>query len=275
MKMLKNLTFAALAALCLNAPLRADEQVPFKGHFNPIILSATPIDATDVRFELDVNVRATHLGKARGPNKAWKTRPNSSTATAHEHDHRRESVNSAKFTITPAHAGGASHVAAKLPPLPADVTEIKFGDFFVRPVGTRGLEVTDQLRQLDGRRVRILGYMVQQEEAPPGRLLLAPVPAQIHEHDNGLADDLPPSLVFVSVPTLPDSPVPHVPGLMLLTGTLGVGGQAEKDGRISLVRLTLDPPERKTSNRKKLSVPTGKGAERLMFNVSLKQDARR
>ena len=197
-----------------------------------------------------------------------------SAGVAHDHAHADRSSHRPAAT-TPAHAGGASHVAAKLPPLPADVTEIKFGDFFVRPVGTRGLEVTDQLRQLDGRRVRILGYMVQQEEAPPGRLLLAPVPAQIHEHDNGLADDLPPSLVFVSVPTLPDSPVPHVPGLMLLTGTLGVGGQAEKDGRISLVRLTLDPPERKISNRKKLSVPTGKGAERLMSNVSLKQDARR
>ena len=197
-----------------------------------------------------------------------------SAGVAHDHAHADRSSHRPAAT-TPAHVGGTSHLAAKLPPLPRDVTEIKFGDFFVRPVGTRGLEVTDKLRQLDGRRVRILGYMVQQEEAPPGRLLLAPVPAQIHEHDNGLADDLPPSLVFVSVPTLPDSPVPHVPGLMLLTGTLGVGGQAEKDGRISLVRLTLDPPERKTSNRKKLSVPTGKGAERLMSNVSLKQDARR
>jgi len=67
MKIIKNLTFAALAALCLNAPLRADEQAPFNGDFNPIILSATPLDATHVLFDLDVNVRATHLGKARGP----------------------------------------------------------------------------------------------------------------------------------------------------------------------------------------------------------------
>src|SRR5437879_993105 len=55
------------AVLCLNAPLRANEQVPFKGKFNPIILSATPIDETHVRLDIDVHVQATHLGKARGP----------------------------------------------------------------------------------------------------------------------------------------------------------------------------------------------------------------
>src|SRR5205823_254336 len=61
------LPLAALAALCLNAPIRADEQVPFKGTFNPIILSATQFDATHVLFDVDVIVRATHMGKARGP----------------------------------------------------------------------------------------------------------------------------------------------------------------------------------------------------------------
>lgn len=197
-----------------------------------------------------------------------------SAGVAHDHAHADRSSHRPAAT-TPAHVGGTSHIAAKLPPLPRDVTDLKFGEFFANPAGPRGLELTDKLRQLDGQRVRILGYMVQQEEPPPGRLLLAPVPAQIHEHDNGLADDLPASMVFVSVPTLPDAPVPHAPGLMLLTGTLSVGGQAEKDGRISLVRLALDPPESTTPIRKRLSVPPGKGAERLMFNVSLKQDARR
>ena len=164
-----------------------------------------------------------------------------------------------------------------MPPLPKDVTELKFGDFFVRPVGTHGLELTDKLRQLDGRRVRILGYMVHQEEPPPGRLLLAPVPAQIHEHDNGLADDLPASTLFVSVPTSPAATVPHVPGLMLLTGTLNVGGRTEPDGRISLVRLALDPPDksvRASASRNNLSAPMGKGAERLVTRTSAKAGSR-
>ena len=54
-------------ALGLGAPLRAGEQVPFKGNFNPLILSATPLDATHVRLDIDVHAQATHLGKARGP----------------------------------------------------------------------------------------------------------------------------------------------------------------------------------------------------------------
>ena len=36
------------AALWLNAPLHAGEQVPFKGTFDPIVVSATPVDATHV-----------------------------------------------------------------------------------------------------------------------------------------------------------------------------------------------------------------------------------
>ena len=176
-------------------------------------------------------------------------------------------------------AGG--HVARKsapvkkakfeLPPLPAGVAEHKFSEFFVKPIGSRGLELTEKLSQLDGRRVRILGYMVQQEEAPPGRLLLAPMPAQIHEHDNGLAEDIPATMVFASVSTLLDSPVPHVPGLMLLTGTLSVGGRPEPDGRVSLVRLPLDPPGM-DSNFRKFSAPRGKGAERLISSISQKQN---
>ena len=55
------------AALCLNAPLRAGEQVPFKGSFNFVVVSATPLDATHVLFDVDVHVQATQLGKASGP----------------------------------------------------------------------------------------------------------------------------------------------------------------------------------------------------------------
>jgi len=158
----------------------------------------------------------------------------------------------------------------KLPLLPAGVSELKFSDFFVAPTGSRGLEFTAKLRDLDGRRVRILGYMVRQEDAPPGRLLLTPVPSEIHEHDNGLADLLPPSTVFVSVPTVPKAPVPHTPGLLLLTGTLRVGNRAEPDGRISAVRLELDPPPSVKSSKthSKFSTPVLKGAERLTYRAS-------
>jgi hypothetical protein len=55
------------ALLCSIVPLFANEQVPFKGNFNIVILSATPVDATHVRLAMDVHVQATQLGKARGP----------------------------------------------------------------------------------------------------------------------------------------------------------------------------------------------------------------
>ena len=63
-----NLTLGlGFAAFCLNAPLRASDQVPFKGTFDPIVVSATPVDATHVLLDFDVHILATQLGKARGP----------------------------------------------------------------------------------------------------------------------------------------------------------------------------------------------------------------
>lgn len=152
-----------------------------------------------------------------------------------------------------------------LPPLPAGVTELKFNEFFVNPVGPRGLEFTEKLRGLDGRRVRILGYMAHREVQPPGVFLFTPFPVEVHDHDNGLAEDFPASVVQVSVPTLRDQPVPHARGLMLLTGTLSIGNQSEPDGRVSLVRLVLDPPSVPAKPRSAMNKrAAAKGAERLM-----------
>ena len=131
-------------------------------------------------------------------------------------------------------------VEQKLPPLPPGVTELKFSDFFVSPVGPLGLELTDRLLSLNSKRVRMLGYMVRRETGQPGQFLFAAIPVQLHDHDS--SDDLPPALVHVSVPTSRGQQVPYAPGLMLLTGTLSVGHQEESDGRNSLVRLALDPP---------------------------------
>ena len=156
----------------------------------------------------------------------------------------------------------ARAAVTNIPPVPKGVTELKFNEFFVTPVGPRGLELTDKLRQLDGQRVRILGYMVRQEEAPTGSFLLAPLPAQVHEHENGLADDLPASTLHVFSPSHREEAVPYTPQLLLLTGTLSVGNRTGADGRISTVRLTLDPTARGATLGK--SAPTAKGAERLV-----------
>ena len=128
----------------------------------------------------------------------------------------------------------------RLPPPPAGVQELRFSDFFRSPAGPLGLELTDKLRGLDGRRVRILGFMVRQTKPSPGIAILAPVALATNEYEYGLADDFPPNVVFVEVPRFADLAVPHTPGPLLLTGTLAVGRREEADGRVSLVRLTLD-----------------------------------
>ena len=130
--------------------------------------------------------------------------------------------------------------AAQLPPLPEGVTELRFREFFVRPVGPRGLVHTEKLKNLDRQRVRILGHMVRREGAPPQTLLLTPNPVQLHDIEYGLADDLPPNTLFVTVPDA-EGEIPFTPGLLLLTGRLEIGSREEPDGRTSVVRLVLDP----------------------------------
>ncbi len=156
----------------------------------------------------------------------------------------------------------------KLLPIPAGVTELKFSEFFVTPIGPRGLVVTEKLTSLDGKRVRMLGYMVRHEAPLPGKFLFTAMPVQVHEHDS--SDDLPAAVVHVSVPTCRDKQVPYAPGLMLLTGTLSVGQREEADGRTSVVRLALDPP----SPARPTSTLTHKGAG-LLKNPKVPERAER
>jgi hypothetical protein len=151
--------------------------------------------------------------------------------------------------------------AEAVPPQPVAATELKFTEFFVSPIGDRGLTLTDKLRSLDGQRVRVLGYMARQEQPVPGMFLFNAIPVRLNEEHYGLADDLPAATLFVSMPMNRDQVVPHTPGLMLLTGTLSVGNREEADGRISTARLALEMPE---PAAKKNSHPSSKGAEQLV-----------
>ena len=136
-------------------------------------------------------------------------------------------------------AFGQESAPKLLPPLPVGVTSLAFDEFFVLPVGPRGLTLTEKLKSLDGKRVRILGYMVRQDEPLPNTLLLTEKPVTIEEHEGGFSD-LPTAYVRVVVPSAKDKPVSYTPRPLLLTGVLSVGPHAEKDDTISLVRLTLE-----------------------------------
>jgi hypothetical protein len=136
----------------------------------------------------------------------------------------------------------ALQVHGELPAVPG-VTDLKFRDFFKLPIGPRGLETTPLLRSLDGQRVRIVGYMVRQDSSKPvtGLLVLAPLPVAMGEEDESFADDLPATAVYVHLAAAQQQQrLPHMPGLMALTGTLQLGAVAEPDGRRSMLRLLLD-----------------------------------
>jgi hypothetical protein len=118
--------------------------------------------------------------------------------------------------------------------------ELHFRDFFRLPVGPRGADISETLRQADGQSVTLVGYMVHHEIAMPGHFLLTPRPVQLSEHADGEADDLPLSTVLVYLdPSQQDWTVPHVRGLVSLTGVLSVGRREAQDGRVSWVRLQL------------------------------------
>jgi len=161
------------------------------------------------------------------------------------------------------HAAHAINVPALLAvngPLdapPKGVAELKFRDVFKLPTGAKGLEPTDTLRKLDGKRVRIVGYMVQWETPLAAGFLLSPLPVAAGDEDESLADDIPPSALFVSLPKGNGAVVPNLPGLIKVSGTLHVGAhevagasrvvpaRIELDGDVerALLRLANTPPK--------------------------------
>ena len=141
----------------------------------------------------------------------------------------------------------------QLPVLTNGATDLKFNEIFKLPVGPRGMEPSEKLLSLDNKRVRIIGYMAKQESPIPGLFILSPLPVNMGDEDDKFADDMPANSVFIH---LNDSNVvaKYVPGLINLSGVLSVGNTNEADGRISYVRIQLDP---KTLDRK----PSGLAAK--------------
>ena len=151
----------------------------------------------------------------------------------------------------------AAHAQVQVAPVPVrqDATELRFRDFYQMPVGPAGLEISKSLRESDGKVVRLVGFMVQQDKTMPGRFMLAPRPIQMSEHADGEADDLPPATVVVSLaPEQQDWLVPHVRGLLAVSGQLSVGRVEQPDGRVSWVRLQLAPWAVRSMNMVEMSV---------------------
>ena len=138
----------------------------------------------------------------------------------------------------------SAQAAPKGFPPKTEGAELKFNELLEGPIGERGLSLSAKAKDLDGKRVRIVGHMVRQEKPVPGLFLLSPIPMQVHEEHYGLAEDLPATTVFVSTPFHPEGIVQYQPGLFIVTGVLSVGNREEADGRISVFRVALDPPRK-------------------------------
>jgi|GEM_PF-4717075 len=169
----------------------------------------------------------------------------------HDHDHaappppseRRTHVDSEQLAklLTSERNGQKPAEPIKLPPVPEGVTDLAFQEFFQNPVGPRGLEPTAKLLSLNGKRVRILGYVAEMERTNKRNIIFAPVPLKPQPEEYGLADEIPAAHVLVTIPGDPDKQVPLVSGALLLTGALSVGNSTA-DGETSFVRMLLDTP---------------------------------
>jgi hypothetical protein len=132
--------------------------------------------------------------------------------------------------------------AASVPAAEAPVT-LEFGDFYAQPVGRLGLEPSERLLHLNGHRVRLVGFMVNSEQPVAGVFMLAPLPVALSEEEDGPADDLPGSTVFVHLPgDYAQRTLKYRPGEWEVVGTLELGAREEANGRISYVRLLADLP---------------------------------
>lgn len=126
---------------------------------------------------------------------------------------------------------------------------LAFKDFFQFPIGSNGLVYSHQLLDSNHKRVRLSGYMVQQEQKTPGLFLLSPRPIVMNQHADGPADDLPASTVFVELsPEQSNRIVAYARGVIEVNGVLNLGRKEHSDGMVSWIRIELDSNSAITMN---------------------------
>lgn len=108
-----------------------------------------------------------------------------------------------------------------------------------KPVGPLGCEFTDEVKSLEGRQVRVTGFMVHTDWADRTTALVVSYPANISEREFGPCDDLPPTPLYVKVPALQFKGFQR--GVLSLAGTLRLGSAEEPYDHRSFIRLELDP----------------------------------
>lgn len=116
--------------------------------------------------------------------------------------------------------------------------DLDFREFF-EPTA-RELRPSARLASLEGRRVRIVGFMVRSETPPRGGFFLCPFPVVATEAGGGTAD-LPPETVFVVVPQAAGRIVTPTTPPVVVEGVLELGSRVGEDGQVSNIRVVLRP----------------------------------
>lgn len=131
---------------------------------------------------------------------------------------------------------------ADLPPAAEGVVDLSFREFFA-PAGDAGLNYSDRLRALAGKRVRLVGFMVRETGRAPGTFILSSQPVTVEKQGVCFVEDIPPTAVHVHLPSgQAATKVAYAPGRLALTGILEIGPRPEADGRNSAVRLRMESP---------------------------------
>jgi|GEM_PF-1396853 len=161
----------------------------------------------------------------------------------------------AKAVPSAANASSVSQPVSPAAAAPAPVIEtIKFSEFL--EATPKELRPTAKLLKLNGKHVRIVGFMTQTEEPPKGSFYLVPTPVFSDEEGGGTAD-LPPQTVRVIVRSSKGQEIPFVARPIEVTGILEVGNHVDDDGQVSAIRLILDRKEDiKSTGASQASKPT-------------------
>jgi len=113
----------------------------------------------------------------------------------------------------------------------------------------RELKATPKLLSMNGKHVRLVGYMAHMEAPPKGVFYLCPHPTFCDEEGAGTAD-LPPEAVRVIVRGAQHQDLPFSARPLIVTGVLQIGPKTEADGQVSSLRLVLDQAPRPIHKRR-------------------------
>ena len=66
-----------------------------------------------------------------------------------------------------------------------EVTTIRLQSFFKMPIGPKGLDVSKKILNTSGQKIRLTGYMAQNELPKQGVFMFSQRPVQLSEHADG------------------------------------------------------------------------------------------